>query len=40
MTLAIAEQKNDIVTFQSDSRISFGDAGYFDQGVKAVSGAN
>lgn len=34
MTLIVAERKNGIVTFASDSRITLGEAGFFDQGVK------
>jgi hypothetical protein len=34
MTLVIAERKNGIVIFSSDSRMTLGKAGHFDQGVK------
>jgi len=34
MTLVIIQRKKDVVTFNSDSRISFGNEGCFDQGAK------
>lgn len=37
MTLIIAQRNKDYVSFSSDSRISFGDYGYFDKGIKIFS---
>lgn len=34
MTLVIVKREGDRVTFSSDSRISFGDAGHMDKGIK------